>query len=102
VVGPWLLWRRPPCGVIEVRRPSEATIFDSARTWDAASLGALLAASSNLVNAVDSKGRTPLHRACAVKPGAPGLGESNGIETVTALLNAGAEFQLAAPVARAW
>jgi ankyrin repeat protein len=81
-----------------VRRPSKAAIFDAVTTWDAASVEALLAASPSLVNAVDSKGRTPLHRACAVKPGASGLGESSGIETVTLLLNAGADLERAAPM----
>ncbi len=39
-----------------------------------------------------------MHRACAVRPGASGLGESDGIETVATLLKAGADLELAAPM----
>ena len=81
-----------------MRRPSKTAIFDAAKTWDAASLRALLAASPGLVGAVDPKGRSALHRACAVRPGASGLGEPSGIETVRVLLNAGADLELAAPM----
>ena len=41
-------------------------------TWDAASLRAVLASAPGLVGAVDSKGRSLLHRACAARPGAGG------------------------------
>ncbi len=79
-----------------MKRPSKTAIFDAATAWDAASLKALLAASPSLISAVDRKGRSPLHRTCAVKPGASGLGESDGIETVGVLLEAGADLELAA------
>jgi uncharacterized protein len=78
-------------------RPSKAAVFDAAKTWDAAALRALQAASPDLVGAVDPRGRAPLHRACAMLPGASGLRESNGIETVAALLKAGADLELATP-----
>jgi len=81
-----------------MRRPSKTAIFNAATRWDAASLRALLTASPDLVSAVDPKGRSALHRACAVRPGASRLSEPSGIETVTALLNAGADLELAAPM----
>jgi ankyrin repeat protein len=81
-----------------VRRPSKTAVFDAARTWDAASLQAYLVSSPSLVGAVDSQGRSLLHRACAVRPGAAGLRESDGIETVAMLLKAGADLDQAAPV----
>jgi uncharacterized protein len=81
-----------------MRRPSKTAAFDAARTWDAPSLRAYLASSPRLVSAVDSKGRSLLHRACAVRRGASGLGESDGTETVATLLKAGADLELTAPM----
>jgi uncharacterized protein len=79
------------------RRPSKSALFDAAKAWDAAPVKALIEACPDLVRAVDPKGRAALHLACAVKPGAPHLGEANGVKTVTALLEAGADLEFAAP-----
>src|SRR5580704_7289491 len=81
-----------------MRRPSKSAAFDAARRWDAESLRAYLASSPSLVSAVDSKGRSLLHRACAVRPDVPRLKESDGTETVATLLKAGADLELAAPM----
>jgi uncharacterized protein len=81
-----------------VRRPSKTAAFDAARTWDAASLRGYLASSPSLVSAVDAKGRSLLHRACAVRRGVPELNESDGTETVAILLKAGADLEQAAPM----
>ena len=70
---------------------SRTALFDAAKRWDAATVAALLKAAPDLVNATDRQGRTALHIACAVKP-AKGLGEPDGIKTVTALLKAGAKL----------
>jgi ankyrin repeat protein len=78
-------------------RPSKSALFEAARAWDASRVRALIEASADLVRAVDPSGRTALHLACSVKPGARALGEANGLETVTALLNGGAELEFAAP-----
>ena len=45
------------------------------------------------------QGRTALHIACAVKPGGDKLGEPNGIDTVTVLIEAGADLERAVPMA---
>ncbi len=81
-----------------MRQPSKTAAFDAARRWDDASLRAYLASSPSLVGAVDSTGRSLLHRACAVRPGASSLGEADGIETVGTLLKAGADLEQAAPM----
>ncbi len=81
-----------------MRRPSKTSAFDAARTWDAASLRAVLASAPGLVGAVDSKGRSLLHRACAARPGAAGLNGSDGTETVATLLKAGADLEQVAPM----
>jgi ankyrin repeat protein len=73
-------------------KPSKSALFDAAKRWDAAAVAALLKAAPDLVRTTDAKGRTALHIACAVKP-AKGLGELDGIKTVTALLKAGAELE---------
>ena len=59
-----------------------------------------LKAAPALTEATDPKGRMALHIACAVKPGGRKLGEPNGIKTVTALLEAGAELEAAVPMER--
>jgi ankyrin repeat protein len=80
-----------------MKAPSKSAIFDAAKRWDAAALRAMLAAAPELVNAIDPKGRAALHVACAVKSGR-GLGERNGIRTVTALLDSGANLEAAVPM----
>ena len=78
-------------------KPSKSALFDAAKYWDVAAVKALLKAAPALVTAIDPKGRTALHIACAVPPG-PKLGEANGIATVTALLNAGADLEAHVPM----
>jgi ankyrin repeat protein len=78
-------------------RPSKSALFEAAKRWDAAAAAALLKAAPALVSATDPKGRQALHIACAVPP-APGLGEPNGIATVTALLKAGAGLEAEVPM----
>jgi uncharacterized protein len=73
-------------------KPSKTALFDAAKRWDAAAVAALLKAAPDLITATDPKGRQALHIACAVKPG-PGLGEPDGIKTVTALLKTGADLE---------
>ena len=75
------------------RPPSKTALFEAAKTWNAASVKAMLTAAPALVRATDPKGRMALHLACAVRPGGKGLGEPNGIKTVTALLDAGADLE---------
>jgi ankyrin repeat protein len=79
------------------KKPSKTALFEAARRWDAASVTALLKVAPALAGATDPKGRTALHIACAVPP-APGLGEPNGIATVTALLKAGADLEAEVPM----
>jgi ankyrin repeat protein len=78
-------------------KPSKSALFEAAKRWDAAAVTALLAAAPALVGATDPRGRMALHLACAVPPG-PGLGEANGIGTVTALLKAGADLEAEVPM----
>ncbi|WP_183082078.1 ankyrin repeat domain-containing protein [Paraburkholderia sp. BL23I1N1] len=67
--------------------------------WDWPTVGALLAAKPELVEASDPQGHTALHRACAVKPGSSAqLVELNGIRTATILLEAGADLEQAVPM----
>jgi ankyrin repeat protein len=80
-----------------MRRPSKSALFEAAKAWDAARVKALIEASPALVRAVDPKGRTALHLACSMKPGARALGEADGLKTVTALLDGGADLEFAAP-----
>jgi hypothetical protein len=58
----------------------------------------LLAVAPGLVTTTDPKGRAALHLACAVKPDGAGLGEPNGIATVTVLLDAGAGLEAEVPM----
>ncbi|NDZ16889.1 hypothetical protein C7T35_02175 [Variovorax sp. WS11] len=82
-----------------MRAPSRTSLFAAARNWDAPAVAAALAAAPELVNASDPRGRTALHLACTVKPGGSAqLAEPNGIETVTCLLDAGAELEGAVPM----
>jgi ankyrin repeat protein len=74
-----------------MQAPSKTALFDSTKLWDAAAVKAMLKAAPELLRAPDQKGRTALHIACAVKPASGKLDESNGIRTVTTLLDAGAD-----------
>ncbi|HTR07964.1 MAG TPA: ankyrin repeat domain-containing protein [Paraburkholderia sp.] len=80
-------------------KPSKTAFFSAARAWDWQSVTALLVAAPELVETSDLQGHAALHRACAVKPGSnPALHEPNGIRTVTALLDAGADLERAVPM----
>jgi uncharacterized protein len=79
-----------------MRRLPKSALFEAAKAWDAARVKALTEVSPDLVRAVDPRGRAALHLACSVKPGARALGEASGIETVTALLDGGADLEFAA------
>jgi len=50
-------------------KPSRTSLVAAATTWDAALVAADLASAPELVKVCDPRGRTALHRACAVKPG---------------------------------
>jgi ankyrin repeat protein len=78
-------------------KPSKTALFDAAKRWDAAAVANLLKAAPALVAVTDPKGRTAIHIACAVTPGAK-RGEPNGIATVTALLKAGADLEGEVPM----
>ncbi len=80
------------------RPPSKTALFDAAKAWDAVAVKAMLAAAPALVRATDPKGRMALHMACAVRPGGKGLGEPNGIKTVTVLLAAGSDLEAEVPM----
>jgi ankyrin repeat protein len=73
-------------------------MFDAAKAWDLAAVRTLVKAAPQLVQATDPKGRTALHLACAVKSGTGVLGEPDGIQTVTALLEAGASLEAEVPM----
>lgn len=81
-----------------MKRPSKTALFKAATSWDAAAVTAILRVAPALVTASDPKDRRALHLACAVPPGGKGLGEPNGIKTVTALLAAGAGLENAVPM----
>jgi uncharacterized protein len=78
-------------------KPSKTALFEAAKRWDAPAVKALLKAAPGLITATDPKGRQALHIACAVPP-SPKLGEANGIATVTALLDAGADLNAQVPM----
>jgi ankyrin repeat protein len=82
----------------KAKPPSKTALLDAVRRWDADGVKAMLKAAPALVAATDPKGRMALHLACAVTPGAKGLGEPDGIKTVTALLAAGADLEAAVPM----
>jgi uncharacterized protein len=92
--GGWPVEEREP----QMQAPSKTALFDSAKLWDAAAVKAMLKAAPELLRATDQKGRMALHIACAVKPANGKLGESNGIRTVTTLLDAGADLEAAVPM----
>jgi ankyrin repeat protein len=70
-------------------KASKTALFAAARCWDVKTLTALLASAPDLIDAADPRGRKPLHIACSVKPGTPGIQEPNGMRTVAALLQRG-------------
>jgi ankyrin repeat protein len=78
-----------------MRSPSRIGLFDAARNWNVAAVDALLTAAPALAAAADPRGRMALHVACAVQPGSNGLGEPYGVNTVRALLDAGAPLEAA-------
>lgn len=81
-----------------MRRPSKSALFAAVKVWDAAAVRSVLAAAAELLAATDSKGRQAIHRACAIKPGGADLTEEFGIDTVTALLDAGADIGSVVPM----
>jgi hypothetical protein len=78
------------------RAPSRSALFAAAKAWDAASVRAFVRAAPSLASVVDSRGRQALHLACAVK--GLGLGETKGLATAKALLDAGADLEAAVPM----
>jgi len=81
-----------------MRQPSKTSLFAAAKSWDAASVAEALSKMPRLVDATDARGRTALHLACAVKPGSAPLAEPHGLQTVTALLEAGANLEGEVPM----
>ena len=81
-----------------MRPPTKTALFEAAKRWQAAAVGAILAAAPRLVTATDPRGRMALHLACAVKPGAPALAEPDGTQTAAALLAAGADIEAGVPM----
>src|SRR5262245_48403023 len=74
-------------------KPPKTQWFNAAKSWDFARIKQLLKEAPELRDATDVKGLNALHMACAVKPGKKGLGEPNGIKTVTVLLDAGIDIE---------
>jgi len=81
-----------------MKAPSKTALFNAAKRWDVPAVEALLAASPNLAQATDSKGRTALHVASSVKPKGQEISERDCLRTVRALLNAGASLEAEAPM----
>ena len=82
-----------------MRAPSRTSLFAAARIWDAPSVKSALTQSPDLAKATDPQGRTALHLACAVKPGSSDkLAEPDGLKTVAALLQAGADLEGVVPM----
>jgi ankyrin repeat protein len=79
-------------------RPSRTALFEAAKRWDVASVRALLAAAPQLATAADPRGRMALHVACAVSATRDNLGEPHGVNTASALLDAGAPLEAAVPM----
>ncbi|MDM0002268.1 ankyrin repeat domain-containing protein [Variovorax sp. J22P240] len=79
-------------------QPSKTSLFAAAKRWDAASVAESLSRMPRLVDATDARGRTALHLACSVKPGSAPLGEAHGLQTVSALLDAGAHLEGEVPM----
>ncbi len=74
-------------------KQSKAQWFNAAKSWDYATIKALLKEAPELLEAIDAKGLNALHMASAVKPGKKNLHEPNGIKTVTTLLDAGIDIE---------
>jgi uncharacterized protein len=81
-----------------MKATSKTALFNAVKLWDVPAVEALLAASPNLAQATDSKGRTALQLACSVKLGNRAIGEPDGLRTVAALLKAGADLEAEAPM----
>jgi uncharacterized protein len=80
-------------------KPVSRTAFVNAvKTFDANTVKTMLMAAPDMVHVRGSDGLMALHIACSVKPGGPALREPNGIKTVTALLDAGAEVDAEVPM----
>lgn len=78
--------------------PSKTALVDAAKRWDIEAVKTVLMAAPDLVEASDQTGRRALHIARAVRPGNRMLGELHGIETVAALLKAGAALEVEVPL----
>lgn len=81
-----------------MRQPSRTSLFAAAKAWDHAAVAATLAAAPELVHARDPKGRTALHLACSVKPGAAEFADSHGLKTIATLLDAGGDLEGVVPM----
>jgi ankyrin repeat protein len=81
-----------------MKRISKTALFDAAKARDVGTVRTMLAASPDFVRATDAKGRAALHLACAVKSNSRTTGDPNGIETVSALLEAGADLEAEVPM----
>jgi ankyrin repeat protein len=77
-------------------RPSKSALFAAAKAKDFRTIAAILRAAPGLVRATDPKGRMALHIACAST--AKSKEDPNGLETVTALLKAGAGLEDIVPM----
>jgi ankyrin repeat protein len=80
-----------------MRKPSKTALFETSKAY-AAAVEALLAAAPDLAQVADPKGRTALYLACSVKPSSLAIGEPNGLRTVAALLKAGTDLEVEAPM----
>ena len=76
-----------------MKRPSKTAWFHAAQSWDYGRVKEVLREAPELAAATNPRGLNALHLACAVRPGKPGLHEASGIQTVTALLDAGIDIE---------
>ncbi len=76
-----------------MKRPSKTAWFHAAQSWDYGRVKEVLREAPELAAATNPRGLNALHLACAVQPGKPGLHEASGIQTVTALLDAGIDIE---------
>jgi ankyrin repeat protein len=74
-------------------RASKTAWFNAAKSWDFVAVRSLLEEAPALLEATDPKDLNALHMACSVKPGKSGVHEPNGLQTVTALLDAGIDIE---------
>jgi hypothetical protein len=77
--------------------PSKTALFETSKAY-AAAVEALLAAAPDLAQVADPKGRTALYLARSVKPSGLAIDEPNGLRTVAALLKAGTDLEVEAPM----